>query len=76
MKRGEGNIFGGIFIKYGVLHEGPGVGAALQKIDSSDLNERFWQIFTNVKIRKTKIWGLEQLKMLFRFCGRENFNYL
>ena len=41
MKRGEGNIFGGIFIKYGVLHEGPGVGAALQKIDSSDLNERF-----------------------------------
>ena len=29
--------------------------------DSSDSNERFWQIFTNVKIRKTKIWGLEEL---------------
>ena len=29
-------------------------------------NERFWQIFTNVKIRKTKIWGLEELKMFFR----------
>ena len=35
--------------------------------DSSDSNERFWQIFTNVKIRKTKIWGFEELKMLFRF---------
>ena len=29
-------------------------------------NERFWQIFTNVKIRKTNIWGLEELKMFFR----------
>ena len=35
--------------------------------DSSDSNERFWQIFTNLKIRKTKIWGFEELKMLFRF---------
>ena len=68
MKRGEGNIFGGIFINYGVLHEGSGVGAALGKFDSSDFNKRFWQIFTNVKVRKTKIWGLEQLKMLFRFA--------
>ena len=34
--------------------------------DSSD-SIRFWQIFTNVKIRKTKIWGFEELKMLFRF---------
>ena len=35
--------------------------------DSRDSNKRFWQIFTNVKIRKTKIWGFEELKMLFRF---------
>ena len=41
MKRGEGNIFGGIFINYGVLHEGSGVGAALGKFDSSDFNKRF-----------------------------------
>ena len=35
--------------------------------DSRDSNERFWEIFTKVKIRKTKIWGFEELKMLFRF---------
>ena len=35
--------------------------------DSSDSNERFWQIFSNLKIRKTKIWGFEEIKMLFRF---------
>ena len=35
--------------------------------DSRNSNESFWQIFTNVKIRKTKIWGFEELKMLFRF---------
>ena len=40
-----------------------GVGAAVVKFNSSDLNERF----DNLKIRKTKIWGLEELKMLFRF---------
>ena len=27
------------------------------------MNTSFWQILTNVKIRKTKIWGLEKLKM-------------
>ena len=31
----------------------------------SDWNEKFWQMFTKVKIRKTKIWGLEEFKMLF-----------
>ena len=35
--------------------------------DRRDSNERFWAIFTKVKIRKTKIWGFEELKMLFRF---------
>ena len=35
--------------------------------DSRDLNERFWEIFTKVNIRKTKKWGFEELKMLFRF---------
>ena len=55
--------------------EGSVVGAALGKFDSSDSNERFWQIFTNVKITKTKIWRLKELKMLFRFV-EENFKYL
>ena len=32
----------------------------------SSLNTSFWQLFTNVKIRKTKIWVTEELKMLFR----------
>ena len=36
-----------------------------QKFDSNDSNERFWQKFPNVKIRKTKIWGLEELEILF-----------
>ena len=35
--------------------------------DSRDSNETFWQIFTEVKIRKTKTWGFKELKMLFRF---------
>ena len=43
-----------------------GLGAALGKFDSSDSNKRFWQMLANVKIRKTKIWGLEELKILFR----------
>ena len=42
------------------------MGAALGKFDSSDSNKRFWQMFTKVKVRKTKIWGLEELKMLIR----------
>ena len=29
-------------------------------------DEDMSQMFTNRKIRKTKIWGLEELKMLFR----------
>ena len=37
--------------------EGPGVGAALGKSDSSDSNDKFWQRLGNLKIRKTKIWG-------------------
>ena len=44
---------------------GPGVGAALGQFDISDSNENFWKMFTNVKIRNTKIWGLEEIKMLF-----------
>ena len=35
--------------------------------DSRDSNERFWEIFSKVKIRKTKIRGFEELKMLLRF---------
>ena len=35
---------------------------------NSDSNETFWQIFTNVKISKTKILGFEELEMLFRFA--------
>ena len=54
MKRGEGYILG-IFLS-----------TTERKFDSTDSNERFWQIFTNVKIRKTKIGGLEELIMLFR----------
>ena len=31
--------------------------------DSCDsYNERFWQIFTKIKIRKAKIWGFDDLK--------------
>ena len=55
--------------------EGPGLGVVLGKFDSSHSNEKFWPMFTNVKIRKTKISGLEELKMLFRFV-EENFKYL
>ena len=54
---------------------GPGVGAALGKFDRSGSIERFWQIFTKVKIRKIKIWGLEELKMLFRFVDEKDKNY-
>ena len=131
--RGEGKIFGGIFINHGVLHDNyqhsldhrfrrtvdlfqrktcrrrwlptftleqdwvrnkdlkmvhclfgsetsdpfnwrTWVVAALGKFDSSDSNKRFWQIFINVKIRKTKIWGLEELKMLFRFVEERILN--
>ena len=54
MKRGEGYILE-IFLS-----------TTERKFDSTDSNERFWQIFTNVKIRKTKIRGLEELIMLFR----------
>ena len=54
--------------------EEPSVGAALRKFDSSDSNKRFWQRFTNVKIRKTKIWGLEELKMFSRFAEERTLN--
>ena len=43
-------------------NEGPGVGAALGKLNSSDSNERFWQMFTNVEIRKQKLEDLKSLK--------------
>ena len=43
-------------------NEGPGLSPALGKFDSSDSNERFWQLFTNVKIRKQKIGDLKNLK--------------
>ena len=43
-------------------NEGPGVGAALGKFDSSDTNEKFWQILTNVKITKQKFEDLKNLK--------------
>ena len=46
--------------------EGPGLGATLAKFDKSESNEWFWQMYTNVKIRKTKIWGLQELEILFR----------
>ena len=54
--------------------EGPAVGAALGKSDSSDANEMFSQIITNVKIRRTKFWELEKLKMLFRFVEETILN--
>ena len=55
-KRDKGNIVGGIFVYYGELHDkGLGVRAALGKFDSSDSNERFWQMFTIVKIKKQRI---------------------
>ena len=43
-------------------NEGAGVGAALGKFGSSDSNERFWQIITNVKIGKQKFEDLKNLK--------------
>ena len=54
--------------------EGLEVGAAFGKFDSNDSNERFWQVFTNVKIRETKIWGLEELKILFRIAEERIVN--
>ena len=44
-------------------NEGLAVGAALGKFDSSDSNERFRQMFTNVKIRKQKIEHLKNLTL-------------
>ena len=43
-------------------NEEPGVGAAFGKFDSCDSNERFWQMFTNVKIRKQKFEDLKNRK--------------
>ena len=43
-------------------NEGSGLGAAIGKIDSSDSNERFGQMFTNIKIRKQKFEDLKNLK--------------
>ena len=43
-------------------NEGPRVVAAFGKFNSSDSNERFWQMFTNIKIRKQKFEDLENLK--------------
>ena len=48
-------------------------GAAHGKFGSSDTNERSWQMFTNVGNRKTKNWGLEELKMLFRIVYEKIF---
>ena len=41
----------------------------------SSLNTSFWEMLTNVKIRKTKIWGLEGTKMLLRNVG-ENLIFI
>ena len=38
------------------LTERPGMGTALGKFGARDSYERFWQMFTKVKIKKTKIW--------------------
>ena len=43
-------------------NEGSEVGAHLGKFDISDSNERFWQRFRNVKIRKQKSEDLKNLK--------------
>ena len=56
------------------LTEGPGLGAALGKFDGSNSNERFWQMFTNVKIRKAKVWGLEELKMMLKVVEERILN--
>ena len=43
-------------------NEGPRMGVALEKFDSSDSNERFRQMFTLEKIKKQVFWvGI--------FCG-------
>ena len=56
------------------LTEEPGVDAAFRKLDSSDSNGRFWQMLTNVKIRKRNVWGLEELKMMFKAVQEKMFN--
>ena len=43
-------------------NERPGVGESPGKFESSDSNERFWQMFTNMKIRKQKFDDLKNLK--------------
>ena len=40
----------------------------------ADSSERFWQKFVDVKIRKTKIWGLDELKMLCRVVEKRIVN--
>ena len=53
---------------------GPGVGAALWDFNSNDSNEMFRHMFANVKIRETKIWGLEELKILLRVVEKRIIN--
>ena len=43
-------------------NERPKIGESLGKFESSDLNKRFWQMFTNMKIRKQKLDDLKNLK--------------
>ena len=43
-------------------NEGHGVAVALGKFYSSDSNEKFWQMSSNVKIRKQKFEDLKNLK--------------
>ena len=43
---------------------------------SSGSNERLRQMLTNVAIKKAKIWGLEELKMLCRAVEERIVNIL
>ena len=51
-------------------NERPGLSAALGKFDSNNSNKRFWQMFTNVKIRKQKIGDLKNLKCCLELWKR------
>ena len=44
-------------------NERPEIGESLGKFERSDSNERFWQMFTNMKIRKQKFDDLKNLKL-------------
>ena len=56
-------------------NERPEIGESLGKFERSDSNERFWQMFTNMKIRKQKFDDLKNFKWLLSVV-EENFKRL